>query len=391
MSLEQETVAQESLKITETSLETVKKEKIKQEDQNDQDGIDEQGTPTAEKNPSESLGRLGSPEMPSIESGAWSDGEAAEKAACVDGTTNTESLQAKKARVENIISTMQHTSPALHANGKDTESLRRKRKQYQPQPQREAEPEAKKKPGNGNKKEEKRHLQSLLHHLQQQLDVLQERYQDLYDEESHSDSADSADLDDLNEPVDTTQAIRKSEVLNGKSVSHSKVLEKNIGITHDKAKQLRSYLKAKLSEALLSAVDSLVDSIIINPPVRVKKQPSESPAHHPNSKSSSPAPVPGSLNVHNSTPTLGIGTHSPAHSEQTEALSLVVPSRKNTSPVVRSNKSPSSASYHIPSSKPHGGLATSVAIPNPSLHHPFARTSFLPTMSNGYDHLDDYR
>lgn len=393
MSLGQETVAPENLKIQEPSLLTVKQERTV--DPEEVDSAREQSLSPAKS--SDLVGIGNSTDMPSIESGAWSDGEAAEKVACFDVGAAVESLQAKKARVENIISTMQHTPTAgpMHANGKETDSLRRKRKQYQPQPQRDVEPETKKKPG--NKKEEKRHLQSLLHHLQQQLDVLQERYQDLYDEETHSDSADSADLDDLNEPVDTSQAIRKSEMLNGRNPSsRSKVTEKNIGIPHDKAKQLRSYLKAKLSEALLNAVDSLVDNIIINPP-RVKKQPTEPPSLQTNSKSASPAssvaPGPGSVGSLNSVQSIFSG-HSPAHTEQTEALSLVVPSRKMPSPVVRNNnnKSPTSAANcHLPSKDAHR-LATSVAIPNPSLHHPFARTAFLPALSNGYDHhLEEYR
>lgn len=390
MSLDQETLAQESLKTEAIRVDSATAKGLVETEK----GVPSEDQDTAiVRAPSKERKDLEASEMPSIESGAWSDSDVGEKTTCMDGGTTFERVKAKKARVENIISTMQITpTPVMQTNGKETDSQRRKRKQFQPQPQRgDEQPEAKRK--NGSKKEEKKHLQNLLQQLQQQLDVLHERYQDLYDEETHSDSGDSADLDDLNEPVDTSHAIRKSELLNGTGALHSKVPDKNIAITHDKAKQLSIYLKSRLSEVLLSAVDSVVDSIIRNPPPRVKEQPRETVSVHSHSKTPSPAPVAPGLGSHgsHSSSQSAYSSHSPVHSEQTEALSLVVPSRKAPSPSVRSSsKSPPSGSSHMISSK-HHALATSVAIPNPSLHHPFART-FMPPISNGYgDHLEDYR
>ncbi|XP_041467973.1 prospero homeobox protein 1-like isoform X1 [Lytechinus variegatus] len=356
--------------------------------------------------------------MPTAETAMWEE---------CNGSTSpmqeTDSLKAKRARVENIITSMRHSPPAV--GGQEPlgleDSLRKpKRKQYQPQPQR-WDSEDEDSPGKPSRKQEKTKLKGILSHLQTQLDTLQEKYLNMFDTEDDGNLSDNSDdMDDLNEPVDTgSSAIPKYEV-NGVSGNSSPVRHGNdrkrradgsCVLDRTTSYIVRQTLKEELPPLLLNAVDSVMNKLTKstsskntsnNNSTHTKTEISSNQGRNPvlaRNAASPPAPA----QERKPTPPPPTLLHPsffmrpfPTPLEQTEAMSLVVPSRKR----VRSNDRPlhASSGFHpgdLPM-KPEPllpvSLPTSVAIPNPSLHPTLAASFMAPTMATDpREHFESLR
>ena len=107
-----------------------------------------------------------------------------------------ESLEAKRARIENIIGTMR-VSPNRPENPGSLEK-RHKRKQFVPQQHDVAGGSESDEPAPKVRKTEREVLRKQLRQMQQQLALMQERYVQLFDSESPADQADLAELSELN-------------------------------------------------------------------------------------------------------------------------------------------------------------------------------------------------
>ncbi|XP_072162741.1 prospero homeobox protein 1-like [Diadema setosum] len=325
----------------------------------------------------------------------------------------TDSLKAKRARVENIITSMRHSPPAVSAPDAASleDSLRKpRRKQYQPQQQRwdSGDDEA---PSKTSRKEEKTKLKGILNHLQTQLDTLQEKYHTMFDEEDGSLSDNSDDLDDINEPIEMPSAIPKCE-MNGVSGNSSPVRQSSERkrradgssvLDSTTSYIVKQTLKEELPPLLLNAVDSVINKLTKSAPKHASNN-NSTHAEINQSRNSVLAPQ------HTSPPPQALSMaaeHKPTQPpilppffmrpfptplEQTEAMALVVPSRKR----VRSDRSPIST-FH-PGDMPMKpeplipiSLPTSVAIPNPSLHHTLAASFMSPSMADPREHFESIR
>ncbi len=317
-----------------------------------------------------------------------------------------DSVKAKRARVENIITSMRQ-SPSCPQSSQGTnpvpEATRAKRKQAQPQQQRSSEAES-----NQTKqlrRQERRRLKYLLGHLQQQLDVLQEKYFDLYEEDNSSLSDASDDLDDLNEPIDTMTAIRKcenTEAQRSGQLVHRKGM--NGTIPKESHQKLRNSLKQQLTNALSTTVDSVIDRFAEVEDRRVVNNNNNNKLRTSLPKNISPEMSSSVLQqaARNATlivpvPTKRPNTSSHGHQhhrvqsqqqeqhEQTEAISLVIPKRnrsKESESVLRIGQPDDVKQDHaIPTMLP-----TSVAIPNPSLYPSFPSMMMTPP---AYSSLQD--
>ena len=359
--------------------------------------------------------------MPTAETAMWEE--------CNGSTspiqeTITDSLKAKRARVENIITSMRHSPPAVEAQdpvGLEDSLRKPKRKQYQPQPQRwdSGDEDSPSKP---SRKQEKTKLKGILSHLQTQLDTLQEKYLNMYDIEDDGNLSDNSDdMDDLNEPIDTGSAIQKYEV-NGVSGNSSPVRHRNDRkrradgssvLDRTTSYIVRQTLKEELPPLLLNAVDSVMNKLTKssssknasnNNSTHTKSEINSNQARNPvlaQNAASPPAPAAQECKPTPPPPTLihpsFFMRHFPTPLEQqTEAMSLVVPSRKR----VRSNDHRhfhASSGFHpgdFPM-KPEPllpvSLPTSVAIPNPSLHPTLAASFMTPNMADPRDHFESLR
>lgn len=322
-------------------------------------------------------------------------------------TNKDENLKAKRARVENIITSMRK-SPTPHSYpdqmaSEAPEAKRPKRKQYQPQPQRSSKTAEAGGNGktNGRRRTERRKLKELLGHLQQQLDVLQEKYFDLYEEDNSSLSDDgSDDLDDLKEPIDTLSAIHKCEQQARIQAKKRAAAENAALLGKGTPLRLRDTLKKEIARSVCSTVDNIVDEFSSK---HVENQYSSATPEiadtvpvlqFPNKPQQSP--VSSSKSPHQTTP------HR-FEEEQTEALPLIVPNRSRiikASPSSERSRTSSPATsttpqHHIAAAAAAAAAAeavtanemlrhpfmpaflpTSVAIPNPSLH-PFSAMSLV--------------
>lgn len=358
--------------------------------------------------------------MPTAETAMWEE--------CNGSTspiqeTITDSLKAKRARVENIITSMRHSPPAVEAQdpvGLEDSLRKPKRKQYQPQPQRwdSGDEDSPSKP---SRKQEKTKLKGILSHLQTQLDTLQEKYLNMYDIEDDGNLSDNSDdMDDLNEPIDTGSAIQKYEV-NGVSGNSSPVRHRNDRkrradgssvLDRTTSYIVRQTLKEELPPLLLNAVDSVMNKLTKSSSSKnasnnnsthtkseINSNQARNPVLAPNAASPpapaqecKPTPPPPTL-IH---PSFFMRHFPTPIEQQTEAMSLVVPSRKR----VRSNDHRhfhASSGFHpgdFPM-KPEPllpvSLPTSVAIPNPSLHPTLAASFMTPNMTDPRDHFESLR
>ncbi|XP_071789307.1 prospero homeobox protein 1-like isoform X2 [Asterias amurensis] len=329
-----------------------------------------------------------------------------------------DSVKAKRARVENIITSMRQ-SPSCPQSSQGAnpvpEPPRAKRKQAQPQQQKSSEAES-----NQTKqlrRQERRRLKYLLGHLQQQLDVLQEKYFDLYEEDNSSLSDASDDLDDLNEPIDTMSAIRKCENTEAQKtgqIVHRKGM--NGSIPKESHQKLRNSLKQQLTNALSTTVDSVIDRFAdvedrrgINNnnnnklrtalPKNLSPEMSTSVLQQAARNATLIVPVPAKRPTNTSSQG---HQHNRVQSqqqqqeqlEQTEAISLVIPKRnrsKDSESVLRIGQPDDVKQDHVIPTM----LPTSVAIPNPSLYPSFPSMMMTPpaypSLQDKDSLLDDMR
>ena len=310
---------------------------------------------------------------------------------------NEDSVKAKRARVENIITSMRQ-SPSCPQSSQGSilvpEPPRAKRKQAQPQQQKTSEAENSQ--SKQIRRQERRRLKYLLGHLQQQLDVLQEKYFDLYEEDNSSLSDASDDLDDLNEPIDTVTAIRKCENTQTKKAGQSAHRKGMNGtIPRDSHQILRTSLKQQLTNALSTTVDSVIDRFAEVEERRVVLNNNNNKPRAVLTKSTSPemsnsvleqaarnatliVPIPSKRpNTTQNQQYQRAPLHQHESREQTEAISLVIPKRnrsKENEAGLRIGQADEMKQDHVLSTM----LPTSVAIPNPSLHPSFTSMMMTP-------------
>ncbi|XP_033101120.1 prospero homeobox protein 1-like isoform X2 [Anneissia japonica] len=292
-----------------------------------------------------------------------------------------DSAEAKRARVENILSTMrqsplrQITEPS---NTPPLESRRQKRKQSQPQQQRVLDERKQ------TRREERRKLKDLLYHLQQQLDMLQEKYFDLYEDDNSSLSDSSDDLDDIRESPIQVPNLSKS-------------LQKLTAATQ-KSGKFTDALKQELTNVVSATVDSVLSQFKPHPPsVPDSQKPSKrkpvgmsSPVNNNNNHYNADRPSPP---LHQQAPSKPLPrVHHDTLSEQMEAIPLIVPHRTR---VRDTNVSAAASIRHrneseyetpLPSSLP-----TSVAIPNPSLNQSMSMVMMHGAVPESRDVLEDMR
>ncbi|XP_038076622.1 prospero homeobox protein 1-like [Patiria miniata] len=336
-----------------------------------------------------------------MSTGSMSPGNMSSDNMCPDGEVSPEplkedSVKAKRARVENIITSMRQ-SPSCPQSSQGSHLMsevpRPKRKQAQPQQQKASEEEIS--VAKQIRRQERRRLKYLLGHLQQQLDVLQEKYFDLYEEDNSSLSDASDDLDDLNEPIDTVTAIRKCEMAQARKGGQSVHRRgPNGAIPRESHQKLRNSLKQQLTNAMSTTVDTVIDRFTEVEEHRVANNNNNNTKPRSSlQKSSAPqlsnsvleeaarnatlvVPMPGrrsypSQNQHSQVP-----AHQSESREQTEAMSLVVPKRsrgKDESLPRTSQPNEMKPEHMMPTMLP-----TSVAIPNPSLHPSFTSMMMTP-------------
>ncbi|XP_078000741.1 prospero homeobox protein 1-like [Glandiceps talaboti] len=308
-----------------------------------------------------------------------------------------ESVMAKRARVENIVTSMRQSPSQLGSDGKNNqgnETRRQKRKQNAPQPQRVFVQEDKKE---GGRKEEKRQLKQLLTQLQDHLNTLQHKYFELYDnEETDSEMEEALDSDG--------GKLKKGSQSNSKSnkdFRHQHTSGKppkmcnNDDNVQSKAEDAivnggeQERFSDVLKNELTSAVTEVVDSV-------VKKFVSEQ--QYNASQASSPSPQDEACNLtiaheNHSQVYMSRMNRSPPHpqyprvsptihqdsmyqSEQTEAIPLVVPHKNRDRPSRENTPRIESQPHHEFEPAVPATLPTSVAIPNPSLQY-----SLLPHMA----------
>ncbi len=377
----------------------------------DYDDSDKIGVPNGTNDKANEIDEKSSDETEAMESGT-DDGphsikQTSIKENCNGRTTPPSStkddLKAKRARVENIITSMRK-SPTPHSHSDQMaseapEAKRPKRKQYQPQQQRAKAAAESAAAALGNerangRRTERRKFKELLGHLQQQLDELSEKYLDLYEEDNSSLSDDgSDDLDDLKEPIETLSAIRKCEKQARAQAKKRAAMENAALVGKGGSLRLRDTLKKELARSVYSTVDSIVEEFASK--------------HIENQYSSSTTPeiadtVPV-LQFHNNPQQKSPGSRGSTRQptphrvdeEQTEAISLVVPNRSRISKASPSSERSrtSSPATSTTSQQLHAAeavtasemmrhpfmptfLPTSVAIPNPSLH-PFSAMSLV--------------
>ncbi|XP_022082991.1 prospero homeobox protein 1-like [Acanthaster planci] len=337
----------------------------------------------------------------SISTGSMSPGNMSPGNLSPDGEVSPnplkeDSVKAKRARVENIITSMRQ-SPSCPQSSQGSsfalEVSRPKRKQAQPQQQKMSEEDSS--AVKQVRRQERRRLKYLLSHLQQQLDVLQEKYFDLYEEDNSSLSDASDDLDDLNEPIDTMTAIRKCEMTQAKRASqpvHRRGL--NGTIPRESHQKLRNSLKQQLTNAMSTTVDSVIDRFTEVEERRVVNNNNNNTkprSSHPKSTLSETSnsvlqqaartaslivPMPNKR----SNPSQSQHSQAPVHQsnshEQTEAMSLVVPKRGHgkEEALPRTSQADEMKQDHMMPTM----LPTSVAIPNPSLHPSFTSIMMTP-------------
>ncbi|XP_071962505.1 prospero homeobox protein 1-like isoform X2 [Antedon mediterranea] len=289
-----------------------------------------------------------------------------------------DSAEAKRARVENILSTMRQ-SPLRQipepSNTPPLESRRQKRKQSQPQQQRVLDERKQ------TRREERRKLKDLLYHLQQQLDMLQEKYFDLYEDDNSSLSDSSDDLDDIREsPIQVPNLSKSLQKLTAAS---------------QKSGKFTDALKQELTNVVSATVDSVLSQF--------KPPPASAPESQKSSKQRKPVATPSPGNNNNnhyerpSPPShqMPLKPTPRVHqdiSEQMEAIPLIVPHRTRvrdtnvTAAASVRHRTESEFETPLPSSLP-----TSVAIPNPSLNHSLSMAMMHSAMPESRDVLEDMR
>ncbi|NP_001161636.1 prospero-like protein PROX1 [Saccoglossus kowalevskii] len=297
-----------------------------------------------------------------------------------------ESMLAKRARVENIVTSMRQ-SPSRLSECKispGNEARKQKRKQNTPQPQRVLPLEEKQE----TRKEKKKHLKHLLSELQDHLNKLQSKYFELYEhEETDSDMDEDiengvmnfikgADKDYKSSKTDHVKSKDNKNTTTGNNVQS----KKEAAIVNGEEKDLFSdALKNELTTAVSDVVDSVVRKF-----VKEKQTNSQSPPSSSSSSITSSSPVTDSCNMtvahenhnllfNNNTSCLGqfakngYNRESNYQSEQTEALPLVVSHKNRDRPSREST--PRMEVHHDFEPAVPATLPTSVAIPNPGLQY----------------------
>ena len=361
-----------------------------------------------------------SPAMPTAQTAKWEE---------CNGSTSPmqepipDSLKAKRARVENIITSMRHSPPTVSASdqGAMDDSLRKpKRKQYQPQPQRWDSGDEDS-PGKPSRKEEKTKLKGILSHLQTQLDTLQEKYLTMFDEDDGNISDNSDDMDDLNEPIDTSSAIQKYEKYEMNGVSGNNSPNRGCSDRKRRAEEshildsktsliVRQTLKEELPPLLLNAVDSVMNKLTKSASKNTSNNNSTHAKTEINNQSrnsvlaqhASPPPPAIECKPFLPPPPLFHPNYLmrpfTINMEQTEAMPLVVPSRKRVRSHDRSLPGGALPGAFLPGDLPMKpeplvpiSLPTSVAIPNPSLHQTLAASFMSPPMMDPREHFENLR
>lgn len=220
----------------------------------------------------------------------------------VDGDENKE---AKRARVENILSHIRQSSPSPGEPGdhNSQEVRRQKRKQYQPQ---QHDTKFLDHSNRKYRKLEKRALQDQLLHLQQQLQIVHKKYIELQTEDDFMNGEDEVENDSHlqlklnvekpffnhkhfeNDPFQSSNAKGK---INGHCEDRSQQLKPftNEPLQQLDVSNLANTLKSKLTDAVACAVESVVSEIMKEKPKRVE---SEKPKSNPTPiQPCSPAPI----------------------------------------------------------------------------------------------------
>ncbi|XP_070577803.1 prospero homeobox protein 1-like isoform X1 [Ptychodera flava] len=309
-----------------------------------------------------------------------------------------ESVLAKRARVENIVTSMRQSPSQLNSDGKNNqgnETRRQKRKQVAPQPQRVLFQEEKKE----GRKEEKRQLKQLLTQLQDHLNKLQHKYFELYDnEETDSEMDEGLENEVLKFNRNGQNGSSKRSNGDGRTdaqVGQSSAEKKKKGNSEDKVQSnaedaiINSGERGRFSDALknqlTSAVTDVVDSVVrkfVNEQYNASQPSTQDEAcnltvaHENHNQSYTSKGNRTSPQVPYSKSSPAASQDSIYQSEQMEAISLVVPHKNRDRPSRESTPRVESQSHHDFEPPVPASLPTSVAIPNPSLQY-----SFLPHMS----------
>lgn len=344
---------------------------------------------------------------------------------------NEEHLQAKRARVENIIRGINHSPNAMAPCGNDGEgesevpaqsfspregNRENKRKQKLPQQQQLVSTHKE------QKVEERRQLKLQLEDLQKQLRQLQEKFFQIYDSTDsepdggnlsedgtlghggitehliHNPVADRSDNDiDPECVVDEARVLLSEQVLlDGEMAKREGSLRsKALMSMHEVGKHLAETLKQELNSAMSQVVDTVVN-VLSKPPRPLLQVFPSLPATHDRFAFNGDNP-----NFHTANQRLQcfgdvifprpfdsfVGVPLPSANDQTEALPLVV--RKSAS------EHHQSTDLGAQSGHPHSSLSGNTGFISPSFRHPFSLPfmgySFQSTLgasSTGYPSKD---
>uniref|UniRef100_A0A671MTV9 Prospero homeobox protein 1-like n=1 Tax=Sinocyclocheilus anshuiensis TaxID=1608454 RepID=A0A671MTV9_9TELE len=290
---------------------------------------------------------------------------------------NEEYLQAKRARVENIIRGMNHLPNVMATSiGKDCDNRENKRKQKLPQQQQHSFQQLVS-THKEQKVEERRQLKLQLEDMQKQLRQLQEKFFQIYDSD-----------DGMNEHLNQNSVADRSD---------NEIADLGPGCFLDEAKHLAETLKQELNSAMSQVVDTVVNVFLKPPRPLLQVFPSledhfafnrNNPDFHTANQRLQcfgnvifPSPLDSF-----------VGVPLPCANDQTEALPLVV--RKSASEHHQSSDPGAQIGHSHPSLHP-SSLSENTGFISPSFCHPFslplAGYSFQSTLgasSTGYSSKD---
>ncbi|CAH1261969.1 PROX1 [Branchiostoma lanceolatum] len=341
------------------------------------------------------------------------------------GGNDVEMLQAKRARVENIITNMRQSPPRSEMLGGGQLGSSR-RKQRQPQ-QQFINMGGILEPNRPRKDQERERLKQQLHEMQQQMERLQKKYFELYEQESST--GDDSDVEVIHAAQKEGGKATQQEAEGGESpqeLGPSHFIERARALVREQeiaARQAhlnraqamlasisnnnqRSNFGEALKDKLTKAVTDVVDSVVRE---YFPSQPTSqiSALHHHHTHSSG---INGGLNgqgdisrqsVHPAAQAIHNfsdfhSTHIPYHPisseafDQTEALPLVVSRKKEGRLRVKQGNHRVSSNGNIHSSSLANCLPTSVAIPNPSLQQTLPIVSAAFSLHHHDEQAKDY-
>jgi hypothetical protein len=205
----------------------------------------------------------------------------------IDGDENKE---AKRARVENILSHIRQSPPGDQGDNHSLEVRRQKRKQYQPQQHDSKFPDHS---GKKCRKLERLALQDQLLQLQHQLQLVQKRYialqydddQGNVDEENENENQSHFQLKmNLDKPLFSHNGLENEQFQNNKLNNVSEKLNGHYeGPSHSQQRlaeplqqldvsNLTNTLKTKITDAVSNAVESVVCDLLNNKSKRVENE-----------------------------------------------------------------------------------------------------------------------